>query len=74
MCSQGDTVEQAQATLQEALELFSETAPPDEVSRQIPDDVYVTQSQVPDHAALRRGTLRAIIRQSGIDKAEFESK
>ena len=29
---------------------------------------------VPDHAELRRGTLRAIIRQSGIDKAEFESK
>ena len=28
---------------------------------------------VPDHAELRRGTLRAIIRQSGIDKAEFES-
>jgi predicted RNA binding protein YcfA (HicA-like mRNA interferase family) len=28
---------------------------------------------VPDHAELRRGTLRAIIRQSGIDKAEFET-
>jgi len=28
---------------------------------------------VPDHAELRRRTLRAIIRQSGIDKAEFES-
>ncbi len=28
---------------------------------------------VPDHAELKRGTLRAIIRQSGIDKSEFES-
>lgn len=28
---------------------------------------------VPNHAELKRGTLRAIIRQSGIDKAEFES-
>jgi hypothetical protein len=28
---------------------------------------------VPDHAERRRGTLRAIIRQSGIDKAEFET-
>lgn len=29
---------------------------------------------VPNHAELRRGTLRAIIRQSGIDKSEFESR
>ena len=28
---------------------------------------------VPDHAELRRGTLRAIIRQSGLGKAEFET-
>lgn len=28
---------------------------------------------VPNHAELKRGTLRAIIRQSGVDKAEFES-
>lgn len=28
---------------------------------------------VPDHAELKRGTLRSIIRQSGIDKSEFES-
>ena len=35
-------------------------------------DVTVTVP-VPDHAELRRGTLRAIIRQSGIDKAEFET-
>ena len=28
---------------------------------------------VPDHAELRRGTLRSIIRQSGLEKAEFET-
>jgi predicted RNA binding protein YcfA (HicA-like mRNA interferase family) len=28
---------------------------------------------VPDHSELRRGTLRAIIRQSGIPRDEFES-
>jgi predicted RNA binding protein YcfA (HicA-like mRNA interferase family) len=28
---------------------------------------------VPDHSELRRGTLRTIIRQSGITRDEFES-
>jgi predicted RNA binding protein YcfA (HicA-like mRNA interferase family) len=28
---------------------------------------------VPDHAALRIGTLQSIIRQSGIPRREFES-
>ena len=28
---------------------------------------------VPNHAELRRGTLQAIIRQSGIPRSEFES-
>jgi predicted RNA binding protein YcfA (HicA-like mRNA interferase family) len=28
---------------------------------------------VPNHAELKRGTLRSIIRQSGMDKSEFES-
>ena len=28
---------------------------------------------VPNHSELKRGTLRSIIRQSGIDKSEFES-
>ena len=28
---------------------------------------------VPDHATLRTGTLRAIIRQSGIPRTEFET-
>jgi predicted RNA binding protein YcfA (HicA-like mRNA interferase family) len=28
---------------------------------------------VPDHDELRTGTLRAIIRQSGVDRSEFEA-
>jgi len=28
---------------------------------------------VPNHSELKRGTLRSIIRQSGIDNREFES-
>jgi hypothetical protein len=29
---------------------------------------------VPDHGTLRTGTLRAIIRQSGIPRSEFETE
>ena len=46
VCSQGDTVEEARANLQEALELFFETAPPDEVSRRLSNEFYVTQLEV----------------------------
>lgn len=28
---------------------------------------------VPDHAELKTGTLRSIIRQSGLDRSEFEA-
>lgn len=46
VCSQGDTVEEARANLKEALELFFETAPPDEVSRRLSNEVYVTQLEI----------------------------
>ena len=46
IASQGDTVSQARANLQEALELFFETAPADEVQRRRHDEVYVTQVEV----------------------------
>jgi predicted RNase H-like HicB family nuclease len=46
VCSQGDTVEEARANLQEALELFFETAPSDEVIRRLSNEVYVTQLEV----------------------------
>lgn len=32
-----------------------------------------TTVPVPNHSEIKCGTLRSIIRQSGIDKAEFES-
>jgi predicted RNase H-like HicB family nuclease len=46
VCSQGGTVEEARANLREALELFFETASPDEVSRRLSNEVYVTQLEV----------------------------
>ena len=46
IASQGDTVESARASLQEALELFFECAPPEEVQQRMNSDVFVTQVEV----------------------------
>ena len=46
IASQGDTVSQARSNLQEALELFFETASVDEIQRRLHDEVYVTQVEV----------------------------
>ena len=46
IASQGDTVSQTRSNLQEALELFFETASADEVQRRAHDEVYVTQVEV----------------------------
>lgn len=46
VCSQGDTVEEARANLREALELFFECASPEEVTRRLSNEVYVTQLEV----------------------------
>lgn len=46
IASQGDTVADARANLQEALELFFEEAPAAEVQRRLRDEVYVTQVAV----------------------------
>jgi predicted RNase H-like HicB family nuclease len=46
IASQGDTIEEARANLQEALELFLETASPDEVKRRLREEVYVTRVEV----------------------------
>lgn len=46
IASQGDTVEAARESLREALELFFEAAPPDEVQRRLGGEVYVTQVEV----------------------------
>ena len=43
VASQGDTIEEARANLQEALELFLETASPEEIDRRLRNEVYVTR-------------------------------
>ena len=46
IASQGDSVELARENLREALELFFETAPPEEVARRLSGEVFVTQVEV----------------------------
>ena len=46
IASQGDSIEAARANLQEALELFFETASPDEIRQRLRNDVYVTRVEV----------------------------
>jgi predicted RNase H-like HicB family nuclease len=42
IASQGDTIEEARANLQEALALFMETASPEELAERFHSEVYVT--------------------------------
>lgn len=44
--SQGDTVDEARNNLKEALELFFETASPEEVTLRLHEEVYVTHVEV----------------------------
>jgi len=46
VASQGDTIEQARAHLQEALELFFETASESEIAARVHNEVYVTTLEV----------------------------
>ena len=46
VASQGDTVDEARRNLREALELFFETASPEEVKERVHDEVYVTHVEV----------------------------
>ena len=46
IASQGDSIEQARNNLREALELFFETAPQEEVDRRLSGDVFVTHVEV----------------------------
>jgi predicted RNase H-like HicB family nuclease len=46
IASQGETVAQARANLREAIELFLETAPKDEIDRRLAGEVYVTQIEI----------------------------
>jgi len=46
IASQGDTVEQARNNLKEALELFFESASPQEIEQRLHEDIFVTQVEV----------------------------
>ena len=43
IASQGDTVEMAQANLKEAVELFLESAPAEEIERRYRTEVFITR-------------------------------
>jgi predicted RNase H-like HicB family nuclease len=46
VASQGGTVDEARSNLIEALELFFETASPEEIKGRLREEVYVTQVEV----------------------------
>jgi predicted RNase H-like HicB family nuclease len=46
IASQGETVDQSRKNLQEALELFFETASPEEIKSRLHEEMYVTQVEV----------------------------
>jgi len=46
IASQGETVTEARANLREAIELFLETASPDEIKNRLKSEVYITQIDV----------------------------
>ena len=46
VASQGATIDEARNNIKEALELFFETASPEEVSNRLHEEVYVTHVEV----------------------------
>lgn len=46
VASQGKTVGEARENLKEALELFFETASPEEINSRLHDEIYVTQVEI----------------------------
>lgn len=46
IASQGDSVEQARHNLQEAVELFLQTADPKEVQKRLHSEVFITRLEV----------------------------
>ncbi|MCX6339773.1 MAG: type II toxin-antitoxin system HicB family antitoxin [Candidatus Aureabacteria bacterium] len=46
VASQGNTVDKARKNLQEALDLFFETASPEEITERLHSEVYITQVEV----------------------------
>ncbi|MFZ1492695.1 MAG: type II toxin-antitoxin system HicB family antitoxin [Candidatus Competibacter denitrificans] len=46
IASQGNTVQEARDNLQEALELFFETASPGEIQQRFREEIYITQMEI----------------------------
>ncbi|HOP30716.1 MAG TPA: type II toxin-antitoxin system HicB family antitoxin [Spirochaetota bacterium] len=46
IASQGSTIEEARENLREALELFFETASPEEIRDRLHDEVYITRMEI----------------------------
>ena len=46
IASQGDTIEEARENLREALELFFETAQPNEIQSRLHNEVYVSRLEI----------------------------
>ena len=46
IASQGDTVEEARENLREAVELFFETAHPNEIAQRLNSEIYITPLEV----------------------------
>ncbi len=46
VASQGDTVDEARKNLKEAIELFFESASPEEIKERLHDEVYITHVEV----------------------------
>ena len=46
IASQGDSVEEARSNLKEAVELFFETAHPEEISLRLNTEIYITPLEV----------------------------
>ena len=46
IASQGETIEEARKNLQEALELFFESAPQEEIQKRLHGEVYITHMEV----------------------------
>jgi predicted RNase H-like HicB family nuclease len=46
IASQGDTVQEARENLREALELFYETASPEEIDQRLHEEIYITRLDI----------------------------
>lgn len=46
IASQGESVQEAKSNLKEALELFFETASPQEIDTRLHDEIYITRLEV----------------------------